>query len=138
MTHSRAMEIIGLAQYIKKKLSNNPFKIADHVGIKYSFSNASEPSAKIFKVNGYPTIMMISGCSSDTGKIVLCAHELGHYFLHDGVNAFNGSFDAIKNDIEHEANLFAVALLFDQNDFNMPIHRMQNYILKEILDYNLS
>ncbi len=138
MTHSRAMEIIGIAQYIKKNLSNNPFKIADHVGIQYNFSQSKEPSAKIFKVNGYPAMMMISGCHSDTGKIVLCAHELGHYFLHDGVNAFNGSFDSIKNDIEYEANLFAVALLFDQDDFNMPIHRMQNYILKEILDYNLS
>ena len=42
---------------------------------------------------------------------------------------------------EFEANLFAVALLAD-NDINMklsiPLEKMNNYLLKTIMDYNIS
>ena len=55
----------------------------------------------------------------------------------DGVNNFKGSYKTIIDNTEYEANLFAVALLFDDDDFNMPISRMSNYLLKGILDYNI-
>ena len=139
MKLSRAKEIIRTAQDIKQNWGDNPFKIADYLGINLIFSPAKEPAGKIYKVGNYPAVISISGCTTDAGKIVMCAHELGHFFLHDGINNFDGTYtyDSISDATEHEANLFAVALLFNEEDFNMPIIQMQNYILKGILDYNL-
>ena len=46
------------------------------------------------------------------------AHELGHYFLHKGINAFacsrfSGSY--IKNKSERQAYIFATELLIPDN-----------------------
>ena len=46
------------------------------------------------------------------------AHELAHYFLHKGINAFacrglSGSY--IKNKYERQAYIFAAELLIDDN-----------------------
>ena len=42
----------------------------------------------------------------------------------------------LKN-VNIEANLFAVSLLFDEEDFNIKMLNMSNYLLKQILDYNI-
>ena len=39
---------------------------------------------------------------------------------------------------EYEVNLFAVALLFDEGSFNMPLAEMSNYTLQSILDANIT
>lgn len=66
---------------------------------------------------------------------VLCAHELGHAVLdHPYKNEYGG-----KNPkYEYEATLFAVALLFDEEDFIMPFDKMEYYWLKRVLDDNIS
>lgn len=43
----------------------------------------------------------------------------------------------LKN-VEYEANLFAVSLLFNESDFNMKVLNMSNYLLKQVLDYNIA
>ena len=45
--------------------------------------------------------------------------------------------NAFKN-VEYEANLFAVSLLFNESDFNMKVLNMSNYLLKQVLDYNIA
>ena len=40
--------------------------------------------------------------------------------------------------MEYEANLFAVALLCNEDEFNMPLAKMSNAVLKSILDCNVS
>ena len=47
------------------------------------------------------------------------------------------SKNAFKN-VEYEANLFAVTLLFNESDFNMKVLNMSNYLLKQVLDYNIA
>lgn len=72
-------------------------------------------------------------------QLVLCAHELGQALLHsDDINNFAvTSKNAFKN-VEYEANLFAVSLLFNESDFNMKVLNMSNYLLKQVLDYNIA
>ena len=41
------------------------------------------------------------------------------------------------SDYEYEANLFAVALLVDEQRLNMPLRQMSNAALKSVIDYNL-
>ncbi len=138
MSNKRTDEIIRFAKDIRRNWGKDALKIAEHLGMQVLFTPGERAGAYIIKANGYPTIISIVGCDSSKGRQVLCAHELGHALLHEaGVNRFDGTYDTIVNDIEYEANLFAVALLFDDQKFNMPLERMSNYVLKSVLDYNL-
>ena len=89
--------------------------------------------------DNYPTIIIINGRYEHKSQLVLCAHELEHALLHsDDINNFAvTSKNAFKN-VEYEANLFAVSLLFNENDFNMKVLNMSNYLLKQVLDYNIA
>lgn len=135
----RTEEIIAFAKDIRRNWGNNPMDIAKRFGIMVlNDVNEKKQSARTIKVDNYPTIISISGCNTPRAKYILCAHELGHALLHEsGVNQFEGNYRSIVDNTEYEANLFAVALLFDENAFNLPLKSMSNYILKSILDYNL-
>lgn len=91
---------------------------------------------------GYPTTISINNKYSEKAKKILCAHELGHALLHEQcINYFATTSSNVMTNIEFEANLFAVALLADK-DINMklsiPLEKMNNYLLKTIMDYNIS
>ena len=138
MGTQRTEEIIAFARDVRNKWGRNPLDIAKRMGIKVIYVDGDTPGAQIIKAEKYPTIISIVGCKNPKGRQVLCAHELGHAFLHDeGVNRFDGTYETIVNDIEYEANLFAVAFFFDDWQFNMPIANMSNYVLKRVLDYNV-
>lgn len=69
------------------------------------------------KDNKYPIIYInVNLCQEE--KMETAAHELGHYFLHKGINAFacsrfSGSY--IKNKSERQAYIFATELLIPDN-----------------------
>lgn len=89
-------------------------------------------------MDGYPTIISLNKSYTKASQKVLCAHELGHALLHDEVvNHFAVTAQNVGTNVEYEANLFAVALLIDQDQLCMPLLNMSNSNLKFILDYNL-
>lgn len=136
----RAQEIIDLANDIKNTWkTKNPFEIAAHLGIEVLFCDSRMKgfTAQTIQTDGYPTIISINKCYSDTGKIVLCAHELGHALLHTGTNHFKVTEANMRTNVEYEANLFAVALLFEQSELNMSMEKMANSTLRALLDYNI-
>lgn len=96
---------------------NNPFEIAAQYGIDVQFIEIADAN-----IHAY------SNCKTDTIYIdkhfrmnsytarILCAHELGHIFLHNGVAAmeYNQYVDIEITDEtiqEYEANIFAVMLM---------------------------
>lgn len=95
--------------------------------------------AYTIRSDNYPPIIIINGRYEPKSQLVLCAHELGQALLHsDDINNFAvTSKNAFKN-VEYEANLFAVSLLFNESDFNMKVLNMSNYLLKQVLDYNIA
>lgn len=122
--------------------TNDPFYIAEKYGIVVSLRNSCFPdfTAQTIKMNGYPTMISINADYDDLSRKILCAHELGHALLHNnGINHYRIASSHELEQLENEANLFAISLLYDNinNHLNMPIERMSNYILKSILDYNL-
>ncbi len=138
MANMRTEEIIAFARDLRHHYGKSATDIARKFGIMVFFRPGEKVSANTVKVDHYPTIISIYGCESAVGRQILCAHELGHALLHEeGVNRFEGSYEAVVNNVEYEANLFAVALLFDEWKFNVPIASMSNYVLKSILDCNL-
>ena len=136
MTQTRIKEIMNCARSVKRCWGDDPVAITDRLGIRINeIENGSIPKARIMKQEGYPAVIQLSGCRNLREKLVLCAHELGHYFMH----AECGFANFHDNDIEseYEANLFAVTLLCDDDMFNMPISKMSGSTLSSIMDYNL-
>ena len=136
----RAQEIIDLANDIKTTWkTKNPFEIARRFGILVMIrdSKVKDFTAQTIQTDGYPTIISINKRYSDTGKSVLCAHELGHALLHTGTNHFKVTETNMRTNVEYEANLFAVALLFEQSELSMSMEKMANSTLHALLDYNI-
>ena len=121
--------------------TRDPFYIAEHFGITITESSMSQKvfKAKTIRFPGYPTLISIGSGFSEKARTVLCAHELGHALLHNGsfVNAFNGTKNDVYSSVEYEANLFAAALLFDNEDFNIPLENMSEHSLKYLIEYNI-
>ena len=137
----KAKDIKKLAEDLRDNYgTRNPFKLAERYGIRVVVSKMLPIDRKAYtiKSDNYPTIIIINGRYEYRSQLALCAHELGHALLHtDDINNFAvTSKNAFKN-VEYEANLFAVSLLFDERDFNIKVLKMSNYLLKQVLDYNI-
>lgn len=140
----KAYEITKYARELKEFYNtDDPYELAKIYGITVI---EIEPCFKDFKaqtlkIEGFPTTISINRDYSDRSKRILCAHELGHALLHnDHINHFATTSKNLTTNVETEANLFAIALLSD-NDINdqldLPLESMNNYLLKSIIDYNL-
>lgn len=139
-----AKDIISLARDIKKTLhTNDPYKIAERLGIVVLHRDNcfNGFTAQTVKFDGYPTIISINNAYTEFSKKVLCAHEIGHALLHaDSINHFAITSKNISTSVEQEANLFAIALLANDNIdsyIDMPLENMSNYLLKSIMEYNI-
>lgn len=129
--------IISFASMLKRKYNtNDPIKIAEERDIIIWPNNAS---INFIKANTYKDregrrIITINSSYDELSRKILCAHELGHALFSD-----NSKLEYGDKKLSHEyvANLFAVAFLFDPEDFNMPLTEMPNFILKTILDMNI-
>lgn len=137
-------EIIEMARAFKVHWhTNDPYVIAERLGINviHTTSCLKEFTAHTIKLSGYPTMISINDKYSDHAKRVLCAHELGHALLHENcINHFAITSENISTNVELEANLFAIALLSDDNinsKLSIKLERMGNYLLKTIMDYNI-
>ncbi len=137
-------DIINFARDLRDTLkTDDPYEIAKFYGIAvlHNKTAAAHFTAQTIRTKNYPTIISINDKYSDKAKRILCAHELGHALLHaDGVNYFAVTDKNIFTQVEYEANLFAIALLTDtqwESTLKMPIEKMNNYLLKTIIDYNL-
>lgn len=139
-----AKSILNFVKDLKTELhTNNPYKIAEYYGIKVFHRDTpiKDFTAHTIKLPNYPTIISINNAYTDFSKKVLCAHELGHALLHEeAINHFRTTANNLSTTVEQEANLFALALLSDDDIdkmLGMPLSSMNNYLLKTIMDYNL-
>ena len=137
-------DIIRFVKEIKETWhTDDPFAIAEKFGILVSVRTSCLPdfTAQTIKMNGYPTMISINSAYDEFSRRILCAHELGHALLHNnGVNHYSIAYSHELEKLEREANLFAIMLLCDDinSRLDMPVEHMSNYILKSILDFNLS
>lgn len=140
----RAADIVALAKGLRDSWNtNDPFEIAKKFGIEVLFRDVAIKgfTAQTIKIPGYPTIISINDAFNEKSKKILCAHELGHALLHDeSVNYFSVTKRNVMTYVERDANLFAVALLIDDEteaQLSGPLVNMENHLLKAILDYNI-
>lgn len=93
-----------------------PFKIAKDLKIKIIFTELGSIKG-YFKVAIKKKYIVINSELSEIDKRIVCAHELGHFFLHRKKD-IQFSISAVlipkKNIYEDEANEFAIRLLYDE------------------------
>ena len=121
MDKTRRESIIRYVEVIKNTAgSSDPIDIANYFKYKVSYLEDQEKEVLTAKTIKYKSqnIILINKAYSIRERMVLCAHELGHICLnHDIHKPGSGRFKGSDDQNEYEANLFAVALLFDQNQF---------------------
>jgi len=120
------MEVKKIVQDIIKKCnSNDPFKIARHLGIKVIFESLGDIFGYFTNVHRIPIIHINQSCSCHKQKFI-CCHELGHAVSHPKHNAsYVKKFTYYPNDkFESEANDFAIELLFFNSNNPITLHEM--------------
>lgn len=102
-----------ITDIMSKYDTNCPFELADYLHIEIrELDYDPEIRGSILTYREY-TFIGINMHLTDEWKRFVCAHEIAHYFSHDGMNRFftdsNSLFVAGK--YEREANQFAIRLL---------------------------
>lgn len=105
-----------VTKIIKKYKTNNPFELAEALGIEVLYENLGS-------INGYYTKMLrskyihVNYNLNESRQRYTVAHELGHAILHPNANTpflrENTLFSVDK--LERQANTFAVELLMPDN-----------------------
>ncbi|MCM1233558.1 MAG: ImmA/IrrE family metallo-endopeptidase [Ruminococcus flavefaciens] len=91
--------------------------------------------AHMYRHKNGKKIIFLNSQLSQRAQQVACAHELGHIVCN---HPFKNEYKDKNWEYEREANLFAVAFLFKEEDFNVAFKDMTNYILQMILDENMT
>lgn len=88
----------------------SPYEIARFYGIKYKFVDLEGDVPSYINKHNFTIYISNRYRNNDYVARHLCAHELGHFFLHEKfVAEMNNSTD---NEIEeYEANVFAILLM---------------------------
>lgn len=101
-----------VAELVEQSGTNNPFEIASQKNITVLYSDLGDTLGFFFAHRRSKFIHLHNGSSESKNRFV-CAHELGHVFLHPGISTpFMRKCTLLSVDrIEKEANTFAIRLL---------------------------
>lgn len=139
------MKIKVLADKIAKRHNTrDPFQIANDLGFIIIY-------APLMEVRGFQqrvlrrNLIYINSNLDETQQRLVCAHELGHYFLHRGTNRIfmDRSTDFVSQKAENEAHKFSVDLIYSDDmleDFiYQPIDKIANYmgVSEKIAEYRV-
>jgi Zn-dependent peptidase ImmA (M78 family) len=107
-----------ISKLIKRHKTNCPFTIARALGIHIQFHDLGANTRGVYYRKLRRRLIVIHNQLSSEWQRFVCAHELGHDRLHQGMSRFfleeHSFFNPGK--FERQANLFAVKLLtaFDE------------------------
>lgn len=103
---------------LHKYKTRDPYKIARQCGIEIIIRELGALKGFYKVIYRNPFIFLNKAMSRSTARIV-CAHELGHHFLHREFAAFGFEETSLFSPAsrrEYEANLFAAELLLADGD----------------------
>lgn len=128
-------EIVSLAKFMRKVFnSNDPFYISDALGIRIEFKKYSKAVKGYYRKIFNEVYIVINDSYEKKEQRIICAHELGHALLHTdvGEHLIDEHYDRGEiSDIEHEANIFALSLLIEE-ELDVEIYLLSNYMIQNI------
>lgn len=105
------MKYLGLINNLWSKYETyNPFEICNLKGIPIEYKNIDKPKGDTVYLFGHPIILLSNNLVESTEKYYVCAHELAHVELHNGLQSYYTQNHTTCTKTEHEANLFALNL----------------------------
>ncbi|MEK5086853.1 ImmA/IrrE family metallo-endopeptidase [Paenibacillus sp. FSL M8-0228] len=123
------MDTIGIIKRLVKKYGTNcPFKLAEHLGVRIFYDDLGKVTRGFYFRKLRRSYIGIHNALPYENQRLVCAHELGHHFLHRGLGYYfidqNTLFNPGK--YEREANEFAVTLLLAK-DSMQPDETFESY-----------
>ena len=98
--------------------SRDPFAIADAEGVRVCFYDLGSLNGMYTVIDGV-SFIALSELIGDSEARLVCAHELGHHFLHKSIALTSALADSSLfsggGRLEYEANVFAAELLVSDN-----------------------
>ena len=107
-----------VSKLIEKHRTNNPFKLAKRLNIEIIYDDLGDIKG-LFKKILRRKYIFINSTLSEFEKKIICAHELGHAYLHSSreLQFLIDKTTLIRSSkLEYEANLFAHYLIFENNN----------------------
>lgn len=142
MDKLRKLEILNILDEVRNTChTDDPFEIANHYEIEiYPLDiHANNIFANTYYRGGANgekiRCIVLNNRFDEETKRVLCAHELGHCLLG---HPFKREYKDKDIKLEYEANLFAVGLLFEQDELPFNILDMTNYALDTVLNRKIT
>ena len=119
------MDVRALAAKIAAKHNTrNPLQIAEDLGFIIVF-------APLVDMRGYHqrirrrNIIYINSDLDEQQQRLVCAHELGHYFMHRGMNRIfmDHSTQIVTQKFENEAHCFSMELIYSDEELSLFLSR---------------
>ena len=112
------------ARLSKKYDTRDPFRLADEMGFIVVF-------APLVGMRGFQqrikrqNIIYINDELDERQQALVCGHEMGHHFMHRGMNRIfmNLNTQFVTQKFENEANLFSLELIFADEDLQPFLNR---------------
>ena len=119
------MDSKALAARLSKKYdTRDPFRLADEMGFIVVF-------APLVGMRGFQqrikrqNIIYINDELDERQQALVCGHEMGHHFMHRGMNRIfmNLNTQFVTQKFENEANLLSLELIFADEDLQPFLNR---------------
>lgn len=119
------MDSKALAARLSKKYdTRDPFRLADEMGFIVVF-------APLVDMRGFQqrikrqNIIYINDGLDERQQALVCGHEMGHHFMHRGMNRIfmNLNTQFVTQKFENEANLFSLELIYTDEDLQPFLNR---------------
>ncbi|EUJ41947.1 ImmA/IrrE family metallo-endopeptidase [Brochothrix campestris] len=137
--------ILDIVYDIADNISTDPFDVCDFLGVKVEYvplpGTIKGMRLAIDNSNLTETTILLDANTDTDSLKFICAHELGHCLLHEGISRMfieKETFNA-PGKFELEANLFATYFLLykkDLNSYSDPYELFSSYgIPNEMIGY---
>ena len=116
------------ARLYKKYETRDPFRLADELGFIVVFAPLVEMRGFQQRVKRQ-NIIYINDDLDEQQQCLVCAHEMGHHFMHRGMNRIfmNLNTQFVTQKFENEANLFSLELIYSDEE-------LQPFLTRSITD----